>query len=62
MHGEVSSGSIVIDVLSRKREKQKEKVHTEKYHEYLNWSEGNGHGGREFKKVKELESTYEDYS
>lgn len=30
MYGPVSSDSIVIDVLSRKREKQQEKVHTDK--------------------------------
>lgn len=43
------------------REKKPEEVQKED-HEYLNWSEGSGHGGREFKKGKELESMHEGSS
>lgn len=31
-------------------------------HEYLNWRGGSEHGGREFKRVQELESIREAYS
>lgn len=59
MHGELFSGSTVLDVLSRGRSTRKRCMLIQKEdHEYLR-AGGSGHGGREFKKVKELESTHE---
>lgn len=63
MHGEVYSGSIVIDVLSRQREETRRGTHdTERRPGYLNWNRDSGCGGREFKRIKELEPTHEGYS